>query len=70
MYGIVPESPDEAEILYQIRQSNPDLDFWHLTKQPGDEARVLVAPKDQRSFLIKLIRHGLHYQEVISDVEG
>ncbi|XP_001654133.2 carboxypeptidase B [Aedes aegypti] len=70
VYGIVPESPDEAEILYQIRQSNPDLDFWHLTKQPGDEARVLVAPKDQRSFLIKLIRHGLHYQEVISDVEG
>lgn len=70
MYGVVQETPDEAEILYRIQQANPDLDFWHLTKQPGDEARVLVAPKDQRSFLIKLIRHGLHYQEVISDVES
>lgn len=70
VYGVVQETPDEAEILYRIQQANPDLDFWHLTKQPGDEARVLVAPKDQRSFLIKLIRHGLHYQEVISDVES
>lgn len=70
VYGVMQETADEAEILHHIQQSNPDLDFWHLSKQPGDEARVLVAPKDQRSFLIKLIRHGLHYQEVISDVES
>lgn len=69
MYGVVQETAEEAEILHQIQLANPDLDFWHLSKQLGDEAKVLVAPKDQRSFLIKLVKNGLHYQEIIPNVE-
>lgn len=70
VYGVIQETANEAEILRQIQQASPDLDFWHLSKQLGDEARVLVAPKDQRSFLIKLIQNGLQYQEIISNVES
>nr|AAT36738.1 carboxypeptidase B [Ochlerotatus epactius] len=70
VYSVVQETQEEADFLHRLHESNADLDFWHLSRKLGDEARVLVAPKDQRSFLIKLVKHGLHYRELIADVES
>nr|AAT36737.1 carboxypeptidase B [Ochlerotatus triseriatus] len=69
VYAVIQETQEEADLLRQLAESNVDLDFWHLSRQLGDEARVLVAPKDQRYFLIQVVKHGLHYREIIPDVE-
>lgn len=70
VYAVVQETQKDADVLRELQESSIDLDFWHLSRKLGDEARVLVAPKDQRSFLIQLVKHGLHYRELITDVES
>lgn len=70
VYEVQQNTPREADLLYQLARSNPSLDFWHLSRQLGDDARVLVSPSEQRLFTSTLKRYGFVYSELIRNVES
>lgn len=68
VYNVQQKTKDQADFLYQLEQSNANLDFWHLSKRLHDNAQVMVPPQEQRSFVANLMRNGLQFNVLINDV--
>ncbi|XP_053690015.1 carboxypeptidase B-like [Sabethes cyaneus] len=70
VYEVEQKTRNQADFLYQLEQSNANLDFWHLGKQLYDNAQVLVPPQEQRSFVADLMRNGFQFNVLINDIES
>lgn len=69
VYEVQQQTREQADILRELEQSFADLDFWHLSKQLGSTARVLVPPELQHELVETLEKHGFQFGELIPDVQ-
>lgn len=70
VYEVLQKTADQARFLHHLEQSNPSLDFWHLSKQLNDKARIMVPPRQQQSFVADMRRNGFHFDVLINNVES
>ncbi|XP_058834022.1 carboxypeptidase B1-like [Topomyia yanbarensis] len=70
VYEVQQKTREQANFLYELEQSNSNLDFWHLSKRLNDKAQVLVPPKEQRTFVADLMKNGFQYSVLVHDVEN
>ncbi|XP_053684599.1 carboxypeptidase B-like [Sabethes cyaneus] len=68
VYEVLQKTAQQTKFLRQLEQSNSSLDFWHLSKQRNDKARVMVPPEGQRSFIAELKRNGFLFDVLIDNV--
>ncbi|XP_055532026.1 carboxypeptidase B-like [Wyeomyia smithii] len=70
VYEVLQETVNQAKFLHQLEQSNDSIDFWHLSKQLNDRARVMVPPGAQPAFIADLMRNGFQFSVLIDNVES
>uniref|UniRef100_A0A914C7V0 Zinc carboxypeptidase A 1 n=1 Tax=Acrobeloides nanus TaxID=290746 RepID=A0A914C7V0_9BILA len=72
VFRVYPQSWQHIETLAEIRkisEEENEIDFWLDSRQPGQFADIMVAPRAQSYFMDLLMKHDLQFKTTIDDVE-